>query len=410
MKKIIFKSLIFTLLSIIINFTFKVVVSHQIAKEDLAIFFSVIDIFSFTLLLLIGFRSSMIVSFIKTKDDNNIVNIFRYFFIAIILLSWGFVLPYVKHKIGVDIHYWYLVFLIISMGLVSYFGNLIAMYRQYNVINSTILIEPILNFSWFLIAYFLAGVSGYQTLFISTIMSSLGVAFYMYTKRKDTQKTISFSSIKLNEQMKDFIRNSLISTLEFGSGIVMIYISVILIMHYFSISELGDFQVVAKSLFMYMILLFVYPIFRFIMPELSKLLKENNHKTIAKIKKEIYIFAFVISVLFLIIVWFFGESIILALFSSEYIGAYFMLLHLSFFFIFVMLNAYNIAYIKASGKFLWAFLIRLSGSVLTLCIFYILYSFSQSVIIVLLSLIWGYVGMFILSFILERKLLKKISN
>ena len=69
-----------------------------------------------------------------------------------------------------------------------------------------------------------------------------------------------------------------------------------------------------------------------------------------------------------------------------------------------MLNAYNIAYIKASGKFLWALFIRLSGSVIVVIVFYILHSFTHSVINVVLSLIWGYIGMYIISFWFEYKL------
>jgi hypothetical protein len=83
-----------------------------------------------------------------------------------------------------------------------------------------------------------------------------------------------------------------------------------------------------------------------------------------------------------------------------------MLLHLSPLFLFVILNAYNIAYIKASGKFWWAFFLRVSGSFVVLLSFYILRLFSDSVIIVALSLIWGYVGMFLISFVLEIRLRK----
>jgi O-antigen/teichoic acid export membrane protein len=410
LKKIIATSLIFTFINICINLTFKIISSRIITKEDLGLFFSVIDIFSLTLLLLVGFRSSMIVSFIKTQDESNIINIFRYFFIATILITWTFVLPYVKHKIGIDIHYWYLVFMIISMGLVTYFNNLISMHREYDTLNTTTILEPILSLGWFLTAYYIAGVSGYQTLFISTIMSSLGVAFYMWRQHYKQNNKISFKLAHISPQMKDFLKNSMISTLEFGSGVVMVYLSVMLIMHYFSPDELGDFQVVVKSIFVYMIMLFVFPIFRFIMPELSKLLKNKEYTKIAKLKKEIYIFAFIVSSIFLAIMWFFGQNIIIYLFTKKYISAYIMLIHLSFFYIFVILNAYNISYIKASGKFWWALWIRLSGSISMLCIFFILHYFSHSVITVILSLIWGYVIMFAISFLLETKLRKSILN
>lgn len=406
MKIIIAKSLLFTSIGIILNFIFKSAAAKLIEKEELGLFFTTIDIFSLTLLLLIGFRSSMVVSFAKTKDDINIINIFRYFLLTIIFLSWLIVIPYLKHKMGVNIHYWYLVSLMLAMGLVAYLGNQIAMYRHYTIMNRITLIEPSLTLAWFLIAYYGAGVHGYHTLFISSVMATLGVAAYMYHAKRKLNKEPSFKSIEMTSDMKQFLKNSIISTLEFGSGIIMIYLSIMLIMHYYTLDDLANFQVVVKTLFVYMIMLFVFPIFKFILPEMSKLINNGEHKKIATLKKEIYLFSIGISLSFFLIVWLFGEVLITWAFSADYKPSHMMLLHLSPFFLFVMLNAYNIAYIKASGKFWWAFFLRVSGNFVVLLSFYILKFFSDSVIIVALSLIWGYVGMFLISFILELRLRK----
>jgi len=407
MKVIIAKSLIFTSIGIILNFIFKSAAAKLIEKEELGLFFTTIDVFSLTLLLLVGFRSSMVVSFAKTKDDVNIINIFRYFLLAIIFLSWLVVIPYLKHKMGVNIHYWYLVSLMLAMGLVAYLGNQIAMYRHYNIMNRITLIEPSLTLAWFLIAYYGAEVRGYHTLFISSVMATLGVAAYMYHAKRKLNKEPSFKSINMTAEMKQFLKNSIISTLEFGSGIIMIYLSVVLIMHYYTLDDLANFQVVVKTLFVYMILLFVFPIFKFILPEISKLIRDGKHKEIIRLKKEIYLFSIGICLSFFLVVWLFGETLIRWGFSAEYQQAHVMLLHLSPFFLFVMLNAYNIAYIKASGKFWWALFLRVSGSFVVLLSFYTLKLFSDSVIIVPLSLIWGYVGMFLISFVLELRLRKR---
>ena len=410
MKTIIAKSLIFTSIAIIINFIFKATAAKLIAKEELGLFFTTIDIFSFTLLILVGFRSSMVVCFAKTKDDVNIINIFRYFLFAVIFISWLLVIPYLKHKMGVHIHYWYLVFLMLSMGLVAYLGNQIAMYRHYAIMNKVTLIEPSLTLLWFVIAYYGADIQGYHALFISSVMATLGVAAFMYYSKRNLHKEPSFSNIAMNKDMKQFLKNSLISTLEFGSGIFMIYLSVVLIMKYYTLNDLADFQVVVKTIFVYMISLFVFPVFRFYLPEISKLINANEHKKIATIKREFYLFSFVVSIILFLIVWFFGESLIVWAFSKEYKQSHTMLLHLSLFFIFVMLNAYNIAYIKASGKFWWALFLRVSGSFILLLSFYTLKLFSDSIIIVILSLIWAYVGMFLISFWLEIKLRRGVNQ
>jgi O-antigen/teichoic acid export membrane protein len=294
----------------------------------------------------------------------------------------------------------------LSMGLVAYLGNQIAMYRHYHIMNKITLIEPILTLLWFFIAYYGIGIHGYHALFISSVMATLGVATYMYMSKKNLNKEPSFKSVEMTDDMKLFLKNSLISTLEFGSGIFMIYLSVVLILKYYTLDDLADFQVVVKTIFIYMTMLFVFPVFRFLLPEISKLLNSNKDKEVAIIKKEFIIFTFFISFILFMVIWLFGESLVVWAFSEEYKKSYTMLLHISPFFLFVMLNAYNIAYIKASGKFWWAFFLRVSGSLFVLISFYTLKLFTDSIIIVVLSLIWGYVGMFSISFWLERRLRK----
>lgn len=102
------------LFSVLLGFGLKVYLATIIDKNLLAYYYTAIDIFSFSLLVLIGFRSSMVITYNQIKEDGSIINIFRYFLLIVILASWGFILPYVKHNIGIDIDYWYLVSTILS--------------------------------------------------------------------------------------------------------------------------------------------------------------------------------------------------------------------------------------------------------------------------------------------------------
>lgn len=133
--------------------------------------------------------------------------------------------------------------------------------------------------------------------------------------------------------------------------------------------ELGDFKVVTKPMLMYMITLFVFPVFRFLLPELSKLYYKNERDDILKLKQWFYRFAFAVSGMFVVLIYLFGDTLISLIFPQQYSGAYLYLSHLSFFFIFIMLNAYQIAFIKASGAFNLALYIRLSGLVFLLGLF-----------------------------------------
>lgn len=390
------------LFSILLGFGLKVYLATVIDKESLALYYTAIDIFSFSLLILIGFRSSMVVSYNKIKEDGGIVNIFRYFLLVAILASWGFVIPYVKHQLGVEIDYWYLVATIFSMSLYLYLSNQLAMYRLYKVMNHSSFIEPILSIAWFLVAFYLAEVKGIQALFIMSTMASFSLSLYIFIVKSKTSKEPVIKRVIIDSEMRQFIKKSLISTLEFSSGMMLIYMAVFFFNYYYSVEELGDFQVVTKPILMYMITLFVFPVFRFLLPELSKLFYQKKLEEIQKLKRWFYRFSFGISLFFILLFYFFGQKIVALIFPATYAGAYLYLSHLSFFFIFIMLNAYQIAFIKASGAFGSALLIRLSGLGFFVLFFYLTRYFSESSIAVVFGLAMAYFGMFLLSWWIEK--------
>lgn len=392
-----------SLFSVLLGFGLKVYLATVIDKESLALYYTAIDIFSFSLLVLIGFRSSMVVSYNKLKEDGGIVNIFRYFILAAMLAAWAFVIPYVKHQLGVNVDYWYLVATIFSMSLYLYLSNQLAMYRLYNVMNHSSFIEPLLSIFWFVMAFYVSGVKGIQALFIMSIMASFSLSLYIFIMKAQNSKEPVIKRVIIDTEMRQFIKKSLISTLEFSSGMMLIYMAVFFFNHYYSLDELGDFQVVTKPILMAMIMLFVFPVFRFLLPELSKLFYQKDKDAIVKLKKWFYRFSFVVSLLFIAIFYLFGEKLIALIFPPNYADAYLYLSHLSFFFVFIMLNAYQVAFIKASGAFGFALLIRLSGLGFFVLFFYVTHYFSQSSISVVFGLAMAYLGMFLLSWVIERK-------
>jgi len=411
LKKAFYSGIAVTLIGIGLNFSFKILASHLINKATLTLYFTAIDIFTLTLLVLVGFRSSMVVAFSQLKNATMIINIFRGFLLLSVLISWAFVIPFLKHKMGVDIHYWYLVATVLSISGVLYFSNIIAMYRLYTLMNVITVLEPLLILFWFALAYYVFDLNGVRPLFIATIMSSFMVSFYIFYAKKRDFPTVSFQQPVFDEQAIKFIKNSVISTIEFGSGIVLLYMVVFLMMHYFSIDELGDFQVVTKPIFSYMVMLFVFPIFRFVLPELSKLISDKKIEEVLELKRWILRYAFVVSSVFVVVSLLFSAQILEYLFPPEYANASLMIKHLSFFFIFLIINSYQVAFIKASGAFMRALLIRLLGIISLLAVFYIIYNFySQSVISVIIALVSSYLIMFLVSFVVERRLLKELKN
>ena len=411
LKKIFYSGILVTLVSIVLNFSFKVLAASVIDKATLTLYFTAIDIFTLTLLVLVGFRSSMVVAFAQMKNALMIINVFRGVLVVIILAVWAFVIPFLKHKVGVDVHYWYLVATVLGLASSLYFSNIIAMYRLYKVINYVSVLEPLFVLMWFSIAYYIFHIQGTQPLFIATIMSSVLVSLFIYAMKREHYAAVSLQQPVFDEKALKFIKNSVISTIEFGSGIVLLYMVVLLMMKYFSVDELGDFQVVSKPIFSYMVMLFVFPIFRFILPELSKLISEKNFQEIENMKKWIYKYAIGVSVGFTVFSLLFADQMVLLLFPPEYADASLMIKHLSFFFVFLIVNAYQVAFIKASGAFLSALFIRILGVISLLSVFYLIYFFiSKSIISVIIALVSSYVVMFLVSFVIERKIYKELKS
>ncbi|MFT7004309.1 MAG: putative membrane-bound dolichyl-phosphate-mannose-protein mannosyltransferase, partial [Sulfurimonas sp.] len=86
-------------------------------------------------------------------------------------------------------------------------------------------------------------------------------------------------------------------------------------------------------------------------------------------------------------------------------GAYLYITHLSFFFVFIMLNAFQLSIIKASGAFGIALLIRMSGILLFIAAFYLTRLYSENSVSVVLGLVLGYTGMFVLSFWVVKRIM-----
>ncbi len=407
-QKHFYQAILISLFAVVAGFAFKIFLANIIQKEVLTLYYTAIDIFSFSLLILIGFRSSMVVAYAKSKKDENIINIFRYFVLVLVLLAWGFIIPYLKHRVGLEVHYWYLVFTVISMSLYAYLTNQIAMYRLYSLMKQSSFLEPILTAAWFFIAYYIAHTGELQSLFIMTVMSYLGLSAFIWIRKRKEVHEPHIVHVEMDGETKTFLKNAMLSTIEFGSGIVMIYMAVFFLMHYYSIEELGDFQVVTKPVLMYMITLFIFPVFRFLLPELSKLHAQKSYKEILALQHWFYKFAFIVSGAFALLMVFYSEKFVTLAFHEEYSGAYLYLTHLSFFFIFIMLNAFQLSLIKASGGFTQALLIRLSGIAFFALAFYLTRLYSESSVSVIIGLVLAYVGMYALSYIQVKKIMRAL--
>jgi len=396
-----------TLVSITIGFGFKIWLAQWVAKEDLALYHTVVDIISLSLILMTGFRSSMVVSYSQTQNDRDITNIFRYSLIAMVLLTWGVVLPYIKHRLHIDVEYFHLVGIILGMGFKVYFTNQIAMYRMYTISNRVTWMEPLSQVVIFLACFYLLQQTAIASLFFSLMLSSTAMAGFMFFNRRKQIATTPLASVNLDPGLRNFMKKSFTASLEAGASILMIYITVLMTIGHFSIDELGDFQVVVRPIIAYLTLLFVFPIYRFVFPELAVCVRKNDLEQIKQIKHWVYKLAVIIGASFFTLMLCFSHEIVNWVFPPQYSKAAPVLMHFSMFFVFMMLNAYQLAFIKAHGLFTQSLIIRLSGILALIGSYYIYSRITDNVVAVILALGSGYMLMFILSSVIERQVVKR---
>ncbi|MDY0321303.1 MAG: hypothetical protein RBR23_06155 [Arcobacteraceae bacterium] len=386
MKKNFLSNIAITVIAIILNFSFKIYLANLISKEDLGIYYTMIDIISLFLIVFIGSRSSMVVYYNQTKDDATILNLFRYSILAVTIFSLVVIVPLAKDFLGISIPYMFFALLLVSQAFYTYFYNQLGVYRMYQETNIITLLEAILIIGLFFVLkpFF----DYFESLIVATALNFLILSFYIFYKKPYKEPLLA--KVEINTQTREFIGNSFVASLEFALGMLSIYISVIFFTKYFTLSDLADFQVVVKSIYFYFLILFVFPIFKFVFPELSKLISQNDIDEIKKLQKWIFRYSIIVTIISAFLTFGFAFFGIEYLFGKEYVNSSQMLIPLVLVFFFVLQNGFLTSLIKGYNGFKTTFIIRFIGIVVFVLSFYILQSFESNPINVIYAFLMGH--------------------
>ncbi len=142
------------------------------------------------------------------------------------------------------------------------------------------------------------------------------------------------------------------------------------------------------------------------LPELAVNLRSGDHRQIRLIRRWIFRLSAIVSLVFFLVMLLAGKPLVSLLFPADYLGAVPVLLHFSLFFIFMMLNGYQLAYIKAHGQFTQSLLIRAVGIVALVAAYYLVARFTTNVVAIIVALGLGYLVMFVLSTLAEQRILR----
>ena len=78
---------------------------------------------------------------------------------------------------------------------------------------------------------------------------------------------------------------------------------------------------VVRPIFTYMTTLFVFPIYRFVLPELAVNLRSGDHRQIRLIRCWIFRLSAIVSLVFFLVMLLAGKPLVSLLFPADYLGA-----------------------------------------------------------------------------------------
>lgn len=402
MKRAFLFSIVFTIASIAVSVYFKSLVASIFPKTSLALYFSAIDIVGIFMLLFIGFRSSMSVAYNRGTDVAQILGVFRLAVLVVSIVGFLVGIAIVEFS-DFSIPILYLFLLFASFGFYTYFSNQLSMYRLYSDINAVTLLEPIASLVWFVVLYYAVFVRSFDALFLSSIFGLLSVSLYIFVRKNRFYKEPPFLRISLDSNTKSFIKNSIFGGMEFVFGMLIIYLAVLFIGYQFSLEILGDFQVVVKSFFMYFIAIFVFPIVKFVLPELSHLVAKKEFDGIKKLNDFAFRYAFGSGVVVFLLCYFFSSTVISWLFGESYLLAADALTTLSVAIFFVSMNTYQVAVLKSFDKFFLSMSVRACGSALFPFFAFLTHYFSATLTSVSFALTLSYASMAMISYYFVRR-------
>lgn len=408
MKKEFLLSIFFTLSSIVLSLYYKNIVTGIFGKGELAVFFTALDIVGVFMLLFIGFRSSLSVAMARGANEADLLNIFR---IAITTVAAvGSIIGYfILVTIYAPMSFWTVLWLFVAFGAYIYLSNQLTMYRLYRQINYSTVIEQLFAVAFFALFYFVLHLHSFTMLFVSFVSSLLGVSLYIYLSKSKEHKEPSIYIPKMTDNNKTFIKNSFLSSLEFVFGVLMLYFAVVAVTRYMSLEELGDFQVVVKAFFMYLITLFVFPIVRFFIPELSRMAINNDMAAIGRLTRFSYIYASSVTLFCTAAFILFGKWLIEFLFGDTYVSAYIPFCILAPAIFFVTMNTYQISVLKAFNRFVISTSVRAVGSLSFVLYFAPFDKLVGGLTGISLTLLSAYATMFIVSMYFSTKEMKKLA-
>jgi O-antigen/teichoic acid export membrane protein len=417
LKKIVVLNSILTSGNIIIKFGLNIFLAGEFPEKELVTYFTLIDIITLLSMIAAGFKDALVRAIARHKEKAYFYfkNLVGLFFIGIFIL----VIPsmvYVNDELNflpIKYQLWELETTALLLVTNAMLGQFLLANRVYMIVSYIEVMRGVFFVAIFFLAYFIFNFNTADDYLLTAfIASNLLILFWLLYNIKNYIITANINNLSkqlrtdsLSKQDKKEINRSVTyASLEYFTASISLYSSSLIMLYLFGDENVGDFQVVARPIYFALIAVFSYPIFRFLFPEFSTLIKNKQYTRLAEIRKKFNLYLSILSVVLIIGCWLFADFFVLLLFPEGYKESYRYLNILIIAVPFVVYTAFLFSVIKAAGYFKQTFYIRLVGFIAFLASLSLFVSMESGTIAIIYAILVSVLVMFVNAYVVEKRI------
>lgn len=400
MKKIISKSILLSIGVILVNFGFKIYLSYRLPKEQIGIFYTQLDMVTAAALFFSGYKDSLIRIVTEERFSRIGKRIVRTYALTTLLLLPILYLVYVKSGTALFRPEFFLLFFIATQ-ISNYYSYLNAAYRNYD----SMLYEKSVKAVTLVAAFALY--SGFFEAVTALILAYVTqpVVHTLYIYKTSPRLFFLRCGAEAGPLYRAFLKNCTLATLTTFLGSATVTLSgIVMLWLYDDGGILSEYQVVAKSVFFALIVVFVHPLAAYTFPEISKWIASGKFWEIRRfdgiLKKYLLLF-----MMLLLGATFLTPYAVAALFPPEYLHAYVLLNTLIPLLPFIVYTSFAINVLKGFDRFDLALYVRAWGSAVFFFCIVLLYRAGVDAMSVVYSLDVSFFAMFLLAWYYKRRVL-----
>jgi O-antigen/teichoic acid export membrane protein len=408
-----------TFLILIINFLFKIYLAKEFSKENLVVYYSIMDIFSIIGRFFIGYKDALTTLYHQKNEKKSVMELYATFLFLVVFIIAFLFLPilssfYLPTKIeSFTLSWWYISLLFVSMNIVSFYGYMFLVTKYYKISSIQDIVGSLSWIGFVMILFVISGLDrDYKVLIIASILSNFTILYYLWNRQKVYLPEYSLLSLvklkfpKFNDDTKKrFISLTMISSANYFVYGLLLFAPTYILLESKEIDILGDYQVVARTIYFALIAIFSWPLGRFMFPEFSSLIKEKRYRDLSLIHRKFVIILLIFALIVIFSCWFSSSFVIEYLFPPEYSESYKILNILIIALPFAMYQNFSESVIKAVGSYNKLLIIKLFGVVSFIMVYLLLKEYQVNFSSIYAFLV-GVIGIFSSSIYVAYKIRK----